>query len=136
MSDSDERRKILDMLASGQITADQAASLLEAIGGQRTAQASSPARKGIARLVRINVDATNADGSKDATVRVNVPLALAKFASRFVPQDARNELKMQGVDLSEVLDALGDDVPDGRLVDIDATEEDSGKTVHVIVEVV
>ncbi len=135
MNGSDERRRILDMLAGGQITAEQAAGLLEALGakGERV---GVPARKGIARLIRINIDARGSDGSKDATVNVNVPLALAKFASRFVPKDARNELKVQGVDLSELLDALGEDVPDGRLVDLDATEDGTGKTVHVVIEVV
>lgn len=137
MSMSDERRRILDMLAAGQISAEQAAELLEAMGPPpETASASAPAKKGIARLLRISVDATRPDGSKEATVRVNVPLGLARFAGRFLPPEARRELEGQGIDLSDLLDSLNADVPDGRLVDIDATDEDKGTTAKVVIEVV
>jgi hypothetical protein len=136
MNVSDERRRILDMLAAGQITADQAAELLEAIGPGREAAPSAPPAKGTARLLRISVDATRPDGSKEATVRVNVPLGLARFAGRFLPPEARQELEGQGIDLTSLLASLDTDVPDGRLVDIDATDDEKGTTAKVVIEVV
>ena len=136
MNASEERRRILDMLAAGQISADQAAELLEAVGPGSAPVAPAAPAKGIARLLRISVDATRPDGSKEATVRVNVPLGLARFAGRFLPPEARKELEGQGIDLSTLLDSLNADVPDGRLVDIDATDEEKGTTARVVIEVV
>ena len=69
-------------------------------------------------------------------MRINVPLGLAKFAGRFLPPEARRELEGQGIDLSSLLDSLNADVPDGRLVDIDATDEEKGTTAKIIIEVV
>jgi hypothetical protein len=135
MNASAERRRILDLLAAGQISADQAAELLEAVGPGGGSPPAAPV-KGIARLLRISVDATRPDGSKEATVRINVPLGLARFAGRFLPPDARRELEGQGIDLSSLLESLNGDVPDGRLVDIDATDEEKGTTAKIVIEVV
>lgn len=147
-SDSNERRKILDMLAAGQITVEQATELLKALGPAATPRPPEPPRAvmmttatrkaGIARLLRINIDAmTDEDESKRARVRVNVPIALAKFATKFMPQEAREQLDLQGIDLAELLDSLGDDLPEGRLVDIDVDgEEGQGKKAKIIIEVV
>ncbi len=135
MNASEERRRILDLLAAGQISAEQAAELLEAVGPGGGSLPAAPV-KGIARLLRISVDATRPDGSREATVRINVPLGLAKFAGRFLPPEARRELEGQGIDLSSLLDSLNADVPDGRLVDIDATDEEKGTTAKIIIEVV
>lgn len=136
MNASDERKRILDMLAAGQISADQAAELLEAIGPTAEAPSGSAKPRGGARLLRISVDATHPDGSKEATVRVNVPMGLARFAGRFMPPEARSQLEEQGIDLGAVLDSLGSDVPGGRLVDIDAVDDDKGTTVKIVIEVV
>ena len=135
MNASEERRRILDMLAAGQISADQAAELLEAIGPGAGAGTPAPKAKGTARLLRISIDTTRPDGSKEATVRVNVPLGLAKFAGRFLPPEARAQLEEQGIDLSSLLDSLDTDVPGGRLVDIDATDDGKGTTAKIVIEV-
>lgn len=124
------------MLAAGQISADQAAELLEAIGPEARSETPVAKTKGTARLLRISVDATRPDGSKEATVRVNVPMGLAKFAGRFLPPDARTQLEGQGIDLTSLLDSLDTEVPGGRLVDIDATDEEKGTTAKIVIEVV
>lgn len=136
MNASDERKRILDMLAAGQISTDQAAELLEAIGPAAEAPSAPAKPGGTARLLRISVDATRPDGNKEATVRVNVPLGLAKFAGRFLPPEARSQLEEQGIDLSTLLDSLNSDVPGGRLVDIDAVDDDKGTTAKIVIEVV
>lgn len=47
------------------------------------------------------------------------------------------ELAEQGIDLAEIISSLGDELPDGRLVDIAATsDEDASKTTNIVVEVV
>lgn len=149
-----ERARILALLESGKITADQAAVLLDAVGTSERARAREPgprapgtaphAGKGAAptpaprppaQLIRITIDAREGDRDK-AQVHVNVPLKLARFAARFVPKEARSELDAQGIDLAELLDGLGDEVPDGPLVDIDAQDDGGGKTARIRIEVV
>ena len=142
MAAQDERKKVLDMLAAGQINVDQASELLRALGdGPRDASAPPPPpppRVGTARLLRISIDANDdEDGGDRARIRVNVPLGLAKFASRFLPAEARNELEAQGIDLSELISALSTETPEGKLVDIDVDDEGGGrKKAKIVVEVV
>lgn len=148
----DERNRILDMLASGKISAEQAADLLKAIGPggapplppipaavdafEADARAFHRPKQGISRMLRISIDAVGDGDSDRAKIRVNVPLALARFATKFMPDEAKVQLDEQGIDLSELLEALGDELPEGRLVDIDAERDGTGKTAKIIVEVV
>lgn len=138
----DERRKILDLLESGRINADQASELLRALGGAPRAAAPPPpppppARTGTARMLRISIDAAGDEGDKKkAKIRVNVPLGLAKFATRFLPAEAKGELEAQGVDLNELIAALSSETPEGRLVDIDVDDDGDGKWAKIVVEVV
>lgn len=159
----DERRRILDLLDAGVVTAEQATKLLEALAaaqvaaGGGTAQppgagraggdewqgpkppplpvAAPPKPRPPARLLRITVDA-HENGNDAAKVRVNVPLQLARFASRFLPQEARAEFDGHQIDLGALLESMGDEVPEGRLVDVDARAEDGSKGARIVVEVV
>jgi len=141
MAAQDERKKVLDMLAAGQINVDQASELLRALGDAPIGAAPPPptppsTRSGTARLLRISIDA-NDDGDGDrAKIRVNVPLGLAKFAGRFLPAEARTELESQGIDLSELINALSTETPEGKLVDIDVDDDNGGKKAKIVVEVV
>lgn len=155
----DERNRILDMLAEGKITAEQAAEILKAIGPSAGAAGPTPPRpprpphaggsfdsegerayvmpkQGIARMLRISIDADGEESSDRAKIRVNVPVALARFAMKFMPEEARVKLEDQGIDLAELLESLGDELPEGRLVDIDASGQKGGKAAKIIVEVV
>jgi hypothetical protein len=143
MAVQDERKKVLDMLAAGQINVDQASELLRALGDAPSATGAAPppppppARTGTARLLRISIDANDDGDGERAKIRVNVPLGLAKFASRFLPAEARTELESQGIDLSELISALSTETPEGRLVDIDVDDDGSGrKKAKIVVEVV
>ena len=141
---ADERDRILGMLESGKISAEQAAVLLDAVAspgtapdqaGRATGTGKAPKPKPPAQLLRITVDAR--EGHGDPTkVHVNVPLKLARFASRFLPKEARAELEGQSIDLAELLSSLGDEVPDGPLVDIDASDADGTKAARILIEVV
>ena len=134
-----EQRRILDMLTEGQITADQATELLEALKASDAPPPPSPPKapkpKGIAKVLRISIDAHEGDGSSKAKVNVNVPLGLAKFASKFLPQQAREQLDLQGIDISNILESLGSDVPEGRIVDIDAQDGDGSSKAKIVIEV-
>ncbi len=139
MADSDSRRRILDMLAAGTISAEDAAKLLAAVGGEAKpgTAAPPPRQRPAARAFRVSIDALDGEGGKErARVRVNVPLGLARFASRFLPPEARRELEAQGIDLNELLEGLGEEAPDGPLVDIDVDDDSGRKKARILVEVV
>jgi hypothetical protein len=139
MAEQSERQRILDMLADGRISADDAAKLLAALGDTRAPGTPPPvpARRGTSRTLRVHIDAyDDEDGTKKAKIRVNVPIGLAKFASRFMPPEARAQLDAQGIDLNALLDGLGDELPEGPLVDIDVDDGASGaKRAKIVIEV-
>lgn len=153
----DERSRILAMLEAGRISVEQASVLLDAVAARvgsalvppappapgrasgppagPSVPAAGPRPRPPAQLLRISIDAKEGASDK-ARVTVNVPLKLARFASRFLPQEARSELEDQGIDLTELLSGLGDEVPDGPLVDIDAGDAAGAKSARIRIEVV
>lgn len=132
------------MLAAGTISVDEATSLLKAIGSGPVGAGQgytteAPTRRHGARLLRISIDAQR-DGVEDpaAKVRVKVPLALAKFAGRFLPAEVSRELAEQGIDIRSLLDGLGDEVREGPLLDVEVAtgENEDGATAHIVIEVI
>ncbi len=160
MAVSDERKRVLDMLASGKISVDDATSLLKALGptpaeafgataapsmaGDRDLPPPPPTppaaplrpRRTGTRVLRITVDEVSA-GHVSNKVKVNVPLGLAKFALRFMPAKAKEELALQNIDLSQVLDGITEEAPDGNIVNVEAEKKDgSGVIERVTIEVI
>lgn len=147
----EERRRILDMLAEGTITAEQAEALLRALGegvprppgperpmppARAAAHALAMAalegrqvqRK--ARSLQIRITKERDDG-KHTDVNVTVPLGLVKFASKFIPQHARARLGEHEIDIENLVEMLGsaDDIPEGVLLDITAEEDDDTRII-------
>ena len=94
---SEERRKILEMLAEGKIKADEAERLLDAIE-----PAAPPARTALAggdgempQYLYVRVEPK--EGAEDADqVKVTVPLSLVKAGINFMsllPKDARQDVE-------------------------------------------
>uniref|UniRef100_A0A7C2GGC2 Uncharacterized protein n=1 Tax=Thermus islandicus TaxID=540988 RepID=A0A7C2GGC2_9DEIN len=67
-------------------------------------------------------------------VHVNLPLALAPLVEAFLPEEAKLTLGRQGVNLKDLLALLKEGVPEGKLVEIEAEEEEG--PVRILVEVV
>ena len=142
---ADERARILTLLESGTISAEQAAVLLEAIsskassGGKAGPAAGRPAVKVTpkppAQLLRIAIDAHDED-DENVKVNVNVPLKLARFAAVFPASVVEGMLGAIGVLILVKALPLFTGLPDGPLVDIDATENDGAKKVKIRIEVV
>lgn len=96
---NDDRRAILDMLATGKITADEAERLLAAL--DRTAaqaappmDADYPANRTRAKYLRVVVD-TDEDGDGPTKVNIRVPMQLLRAGVRLssiIPPRARDEL--------------------------------------------
>ena len=130
MAESEERR-ILGLLAAGQLSADEASEVLGAL--RDDAPPSPPRPRPTARNLRIRIE-TEDDGAQRSRINVNLPLGLAKFAGQLLPEEAKDQLERHGIDLEGVLGSLGDDLPEGPLVDFEAGDDDY--QVHFVIEVV
>jgi hypothetical protein len=107
---NENRRQILEMLAAGKITADEAEKLLAALdpdtaaapnafanGGSAGKDASSAGSKTHAKYLRVQVEADESmTGMKGATtVNVRVPMQLLRAGVRLaglIPKQAHNQL--------------------------------------------
>jgi hypothetical protein len=137
---STERLKILEMVAEGKITAEDAARLLEKLADSNQSSGftgggegeSIVHRTGKLKYLRVVVDSE--DGDK---VNIRVPLALVRTGiklSTMVPEDANRKLAEKGVDLSalgglaeeELIEALRE-----LTVDVDSSD---GDTVRIFCE--
>jgi hypothetical protein len=126
---SDDTRRILDLLAQGKITVDEADQLLRAMSAASdaapTAADASKEPSGAPRYVRITVHKIAKDDRRDKDVNIRVPIAVVKSGMRLgalipgFPGDAVSaRLRERGIDvdfskldtaaLEHVLKQLGD----------------------------
>jgi len=105
---NEERRRILDMLAQGKITAEEAEKLLDAIrtsGTGTSATETDAAGRRAWKYLRVLVEPGTASESGDR-VNIRIPFKLIraglKFAA-FIPQEAQDKvhkaLKEKGLDV-------------------------------------
>jgi hypothetical protein len=129
---SEERLKILKMVADGILTIDDAEGLLDALGEKQPSTEPSPAEtqsmpgmKGKAKWLRVVVTDTLTSKTK---VNLRVPSSLIsagmKIGSKFSPE-------LQGVDTAEILSALDDNVF-GKFIDV--IDENEGEHVEIMIE--
>jgi len=139
---SNDRRRILEMLAGGKITADDAERLLgklgESQGSSGDADAGSGPEPGAGRegrplkYLRVLVDSDDGD-----RVNVRVPIALVRtglMLTTMIPSAANEELKKKGVDLSGLSGLKGEELIEALRelhVDVDSA---GGDTVRVFCE--
>jgi len=72
---TEERRQILDMLANGKITAEEAEKLLDAIGAESKSESAGGSRPK-PKFLHVQVERKN--GHSEKPVHIRVPLALVK----------------------------------------------------------
>ncbi len=115
---NNEEKQVLDMLAQGKITADEAARLLGRLRGPEGTADSPPIGAGpstpgataaaaesrgtgaAAKYLRVTVDST--DGDK---VNIRVPLELVRTGIQLgamLPSEAREKLDARGIDISRL----------------------------------
>lgn len=123
MASSEERKRILTMLSEGKITADEAHSLLAALGQGSQDRARTGART--PRQLRVRITEISSGRSK---VNVNIPMGLVniglKMGARFIPSDA-------DIDIAELKEAVASG-QSGKIVEFEDTE--SGERVEVWLE--
>jgi len=132
-----ERRQILEMLAQGKITAEDAGRLLDKLGeAQADEMSDSPAREDDRpfnpRFLRVHVDSH--DGDK---VNVRVPLKLIKTGlvmAAVLPEDVCDKLGDRGIDLGKLSQLEGDELTEAlRDLQVDVDSGD-GDTIRVFCE--
>lgn len=127
---SEERKRILDMLADGKISAEDAMKLLEEVEAPAPPPVYSPAKQpeSAEKMFRVRVVAYGDDNPKPVNVTVNLPLKAARIAGRMImtmmPREAQDALADKGIDLAG-MDIVGL---------IDALEETGGDIVNVTAE--
>lgn len=141
---SEERDMILQMLADGKVTPQEAADLLDALEPERDAGSSpggdwnqwiadeaerarnrSSWEERIAGSRRPNpplfsgrslmIHVTDGDETK---THVNVPLGMALTAGKFIPKRAQEYFDRYGIDLSAILDGVAHGDQNGELVNV------------------
>lgn len=106
---SEERKRILQMLQAGKITADEAEQLLEAVPVQDGRDQVSVASGRKSRFLRVHVVEEGRE-----KVNINVPLGLAKALLKFVPEAALNGQKL---DLDEIVSQINSETQ-GKIVEV------------------
>ena len=109
ITQTDDTRRILDMLSQGKISVDEADRLLKAIGadpavGPAAAPSTDPTR---ARWIRINIHkAAKDEGHRPKDMNIRVPIAVVKGGMRlgaligtFAGEKAARRMKAQGLDI-------------------------------------
>jgi Fe-S-cluster formation regulator IscX/YfhJ len=139
---SDNQKRILDMLAEGKISADEAQKLLAAVGPGGEEPASTPPRD--AKYLRVVVvpdpDAPKSEDVKRINVRIPISLIRAgiKFTS-LIPADASEQvneaLKEKGIDF-DVRNLKPEDLEEliTALHDLEVDVQSGQEKVHVYVE--
>jgi hypothetical protein len=121
---TEERMRILNMVKEGQITAEEAARLLEALKAGGSAEAA-PAAMGKARWLRVRVTDRASGKTK---VNVNVPASLLdvalKMGAHFAPD-------IEGMDWQAIQAAVKDGVQ-GRILEVD--DESDNERVEIFLE--
>jgi hypothetical protein len=90
---SEDRRRILSMLAEGKITTEEAERLLSAM--DRTAPSSAAAASGPRRYLRVEVDANDDGRGAPTRVNIRVPMNLLRAGVRLasvIPPVAREKV--------------------------------------------
>ena len=118
---NEERNRILQLVESGQITAPQAADLLDALSSER----ERPAERIRGRLVRIRVTHTPSNRQK---VNVTIPVSLINVGLRL---GARLAPQLSGSALEDLLHAIESGTT-GRLLEWHDLEE--GERIELFVE--
>ncbi len=137
---SAERRKVLEMLAQGKISAEDAEKLLDKLAasgsepgapeGQTGEESSSQAKK--LSYLRIVVDSPDSD-----QVNIRVPLALMRTGMKLfavLPPRVSEKLAEQGIDVSAFAAMKGQDLTDAlQDLNVDVDRGD-GKKVRIFCE--
>jgi hypothetical protein len=125
MATVEERMKILKMVETGQISAEEGAKLLAALSSSSRHKAPSVAAADQAKWFRVRVMDLSSGRSK---VNVNIPMGLVnvgiKMGARFAPE-------VEGLDFDEIMEAIRSGAQ-GKILDM--VNEEDGERVEIFIE--
>lgn len=123
MSNQEERLRILKMIESGQVTAEQGAQLIEALG--EPAARERP-RAGLqSRTLRVRVTDLSTRRQK---INVTIPVSLVEVGLKL---GARLAPRVSGANAEEIMQAIESGAP-GRIFEMQDLDE--GERVEIFVE--
>lgn len=131
---SDERQRILRLVADGKATPEEAEQLLEALakddkGSDNTVMKST---SGMPKYLRVTVDSAKGD-----KVNVRVPLSLVRAGMKLtalVPKDVSKQMEEKGIDLSALSTMESDELVEAlRELEVNVDSAD-GDMVRVFCE--
>lgn len=126
----DEKLRILKMVEDGTITAEQGAELMAALNMDAPARQNEIMRTGYdQKLFRVIVDSTAGD-----KVRVQFPIGAIKKILKATGKLPIPEKDLEGVNLSEMMDAVSECLEnqmEGDFVNVEAAD---GTTVRIFVD--
>lgn len=129
----EERRKILEMVAQGKLSPDEAERLLSALKEQETP----------ARFLKVRVYDRNKNKLK---VKVDIPISVLKVGTKIgavfkgmIPANFKNKMANHGISLEEftpeMIDQILDEVAEkGKFTIAEVTDEEDGESVEVFIE--
>jgi len=128
MATAEERMQILKMIEAKQVTAEEGAKLLSALGesdrADRKGPTPSPSTSG--KWFRVRVTDLKSGKRK---VNVNIPLGLVdvgmKMGAKFAPAG------LEGLDMQQIINAIKSG-GEGKIVDVE--DEEDGEHVEVFIE--
>ncbi len=125
MSTSEERIKILNMIAEGKLSAEEGAELLKALQSASGRERTAGGGAGEPRQLRVRV--TSADSGR-VIANINIPMSLInvglRMGARFAPD-------LEGLDFEEVMEAIRHGQR-GKIIDVEDAED--GERVEIFVE--
>lgn len=132
---TEERKKILEMLAEGKITAEDAERLLDKIEAGPSSGPTPPHNPGDPKKIRwllVRVDSN--DGDK---VNVRVPISLIRTGIKLgaiLPRGASERIRASGIDLNDLAKLADEDLVEA-LADLHVdVNSDDGDVVRICCE--
>ncbi|MCK4774673.1 MAG: hypothetical protein KAT30_07795 [Candidatus Krumholzibacteria bacterium] len=130
----EERKQILEMLADGKISAEDAERLIDKLGAEDAGEPQrTEVRGGSSRPKYLRVHVDGSDGDK---VDVRIPLALIKTGIKLtavMPDHVSEKLGEKGVDLTRLGELEGDELYEA-LRDLQVDVDSGDGTVRVYCE--
>jgi hypothetical protein len=125
MTTAEERRKILNMVEEGQISAEEGAKLLAALSHSTERRTPSATMPGQPKWFRVRVVDLTSGRNK---VNVNIPMSLVnvgiKMGARFAPE-------VEGLDFDEIMEAIRSGAQ-GKILDV--VDEEDRERVEIFIE--
>lgn len=131
-----EKERIIQMVADGKISAEDAERLIRAIGetevhSPRQVTAYDEKTKA-PKTAKIVVDIKSAKGEN---VKFNVPIKLAKWVSKFIPEERLSQIEAEGINIHEILNNITEFIDEASGKDLVNIVSSSGDQVRVYLDI-